>query len=153
MIALAGQAGRIIDLVVDAAVLGAGPAAAEAGTDGVRADVDEEGVVDLLIAAGEGLVQGAGLLDGAGEAVEEAAAGGVGAVEAVEQQGDGDVVGTSSPRFMYCWARAPSAVPLRTLSRNMSPVATRARPVAWAMPRGLCAFAGAGGSEQDEVHR
>ena len=139
------------DFVEDCAAVGAAPASAEAAEDFVVADVDEQRGGDLGVLGGEGVAEGLGLLGGAGEAVEQAAEFGVVAAEAVEQHLDGELVGDE---FAALHVALGFLAEFRLVADIFAEhVAGGEVEEAGALGEleGLGAFAGAGGSEQDDV--
>ena len=139
--------------MVDGAVGGARPAPAQTGADLVGRYVDEEGRVDGLTPLGQGVVEGAGLLGGAGEPVEQRARGRVGPVEALAQHADGDLVGDE---FTAVHVALGEQTQLRPAAHVLAEhVAGGDVHEAGRLDEtgGLGAFAGAGGAEQDDVHR
>ena len=151
-VALSGGVGRVVGLVVDGAVGGAGPAAAEAGDDFLGADVDKEDVVDLLATCCEDVVEGVGLGDGAGKAIEQTAGGGVGLVEAVEQHADGDVVGDEGAFVDVGLGGTAEVGPTTQVVAKHVAAGDVGESGGVGQVLSLGPFAGAGGSEQDAVH-
>jgi hypothetical protein len=120
----------------------------------MRSMMASVGHVDLQhhVELDAGGLHGVGLRDGAREAVEQEAVGAVGLRDAFLDQADDDVVADQAAASITFLAARPSGVPALTAARSMSPVEICGNAVLLADERGLRAFAGAGGAQQDQSH-